>query len=133
MSAIKVRNLTKDFGNFRALNDVSFDVPFGAVTGFIGANGSGKTTAMRTMLGLMPATSGTAHFGGYTYAELVRPRTVVGAVVDRIGAHPSHSARRHVTMVAMAADLSLAEVDRVLAEVGLLDVADKPIRNSRWA
>lgn len=126
--AITVNGLTKDFGSFRALDDVSFEVPFGAVTGFIGANGSGKTTTMRAMLGLMPATAGTTHFGDCTYRDLPQPRQVVGAVVDRIGAHPSHSARDHLTMIAVAAGLSLGRVDEALEEVGLLGVADKALR-----
>lgn len=127
-AAITVQGLTKDFGDFRALDSVSFEVPFGAVTGFIGANGSGKTTTMRTMLGLLPATAGTAHFGDRPYDQLDDPRRIVGAVVDRIGAHPSHSARRHLTMIAVAAGLPVHRVDETLEEVGLLDVADKAIR-----
>ncbi len=128
MNAITVRGLTKDFGGFRAIDDVSFDVPFGAVTGFVGANGSGKTTTVRTMLGLTPATSGLAHFGSSSYGALRDPRQTVGAVVDRIGAHPSHTARQHLTMVACAAQLPPERVEAALAEVGLADVADKRLR-----
>lgn len=126
--AIVVEKLTKDFGAFRALDEVSFEVPVGAVTGFIGANGSGKTTTMRALLGLTPPTAGAAYFGDRTYRELRHPRRVVGAVVDRIGAHPSHSARAHLTMIAVAAGLPLHRVDETLDEVGLLDVADKALR-----
>jgi len=82
MTAITVKGLTKDFGNFRSVDDVSFEVPFGAVTGFIGANGSGKTTTMRMMLGLLPATAGQAYFDGRPYDELEQPRQAVGAVVE---------------------------------------------------
>ena len=128
MNAIRVRGLTKDFGGFRAIDDVSFDVPFGAVTGFVGANGAGKTTTVRTMLGLTPATSGAAHFGSSSYGALRNPRQVVGAVVDRIGAHPSHTARQHLTMVACAAQLPPERIEAALAEVGLADVADKRLR-----
>lgn len=126
-SAISVQGLTKDFGAFRALDQVSFEVPFGSVTGFIGGNGSGKTTTMRAMLGLLPPTSGFAHFGDLPYRALHDPRRVVGAVVDRIGAHPSHSARQHLTMIALAAGLPLERIDEALDEVGLLDVADKAL------
>ena len=81
--AVSVRNLTKDFGPFRAVDDVSFDAATGAtVAGFIGANGSGKTTTMRMMLGLTPPTSGTALFDGVPYQDLGNPRATVGAVVD---------------------------------------------------
>ncbi len=128
MTAIEVRNLTKRFGDFVAVDDVSFDVPWGAVTGFVGANGSGKTTTMRTMLGLAPPTSGYAHFGGQPYDALEAPRTLIGSVLDRIGAHPSHSARRHLMMIARGAGLPEARVDDALEEVGLLDVADLALR-----
>lgn len=128
MSAISVRGLTKDFGSFRALDNVSFDVAAGEVTGFIGANGSGKTTTMRAMLGLVPATAGTAHFDGQPYRALPQPRRTVGAVVDRIGAHPSHSPRQHLAVIAIAADLPLERIDATLTEVGLIDVADTPLR-----
>lgn len=127
MTAIAVRHLTKDFGDLRAVDDVSFEVPAGAVTGFIGANGSGKTTTMRMMLGLTEPTSGTALFDGLPYGELADPRTAVGAVVDRIGAHPGHTARRHLTMVALGAGIAVERVEAALDEVGLLDVADKRI------
>ena len=128
MNAITVRGLTKDFGSFRAVDDLSFDVPSGAVTGFVGANGSGKTTTMRAMLGLLPVTSGSTKYGDCSYAELDEPRRQVGAVVDRIGAHPGHTARRHLQMIAMAAALPIGRVDDALAEVGLADVADRPLR-----
>lgn len=124
---VVVEGLTKDFGPFRAVDDVTFAVPSGQVTGFVGVNGSGKTTTMRMMLGLLPPTAGSTTFDGRTYGALLHPRSDVGAVVDRIGAHPGHSARRHLTMVATSAGLPVGRVDATLAEVGLLDVADKPI------
>jgi len=129
MTAIRASGMTKDFGSFRALDEVSFKVPYGAVTGFVGANGSGKTTAMRAMLGLLPLTSGDAWFAGHRYERLRDPRRTVGAVVDRIGAHPSHTARQHLTMIAIAADLPIERVEASLAEVGLTDVADKKLRS----
>lgn len=125
--SVVVEGLTKTFGSLRAVDDVSFDVPAGQVTGFVGVNGSGKTTTMRMMLGLLPPTTGSTTFDGRTYSALLHPRSAVGAVVDRIGAHPGHSARRHLTMVATSAGLPIGRVDATLDEVGLLDVADKPI------
>lgn len=124
---VVIEGLVKDFGDTLAVDDVSFEVPRGAVTGFVGANGSGKTTTMRMMLGLLPPTAGTVRFAGQRYCELDRPRTHVGAVIDRIGAHPSHSARRHLRMIARSAGLPLERVDQALEEVGLLDVADTQI------
>ncbi|MGH1488090.1 MAG: ABC transporter ATP-binding protein [Acidimicrobiales bacterium] len=127
MTAIQIQRLTKDFGSFRAVDDVSFDVPAGATTGFIGANGAGKTTTMRMALGLITPTSGTALFDGQHYEQLSDPRRHVGAVVDRIGAHPGHTARQHLTMIAKAAQLPMTRVDECLDEVGLLDAADRKI------
>lgn len=128
MNAISVRSITKDFGNVRAVDDVSFEVPYGSVTGFIGANGSGKTTTMRMMLGLIRPTSGEAQLAGSRFSDLAEPRRSVGAVVDRIGAHPGHSGRQHLTTIALASGFSLSRVDECLGEVGLLDAADRPIQ-----
>lgn len=128
MTDVQVTSLTKDFGAFRAVDDVTFSVTPGEITGFIGANGSGKTTTMRMMLDLVVPTGGSTHFGGVPYKELHEPRRTVGAVVDRIGAHPSHSARRHLTMIARAARLPADRVDAALREVDLFEVADNPIR-----
>lgn len=128
MTAISARGVTKDFGPYRAVDNVSFDVEAGLVTGFVGVNGSGKTTTMRAMLGLTPLTAGKVHFDGVPYQELAHPRRTVGAVVDRIGAHPSHSARQHLTMIATDAGLAPQRVESVLDEVGLLDVADNRLR-----
>lgn len=128
MTAISVRSVTKDFGAVRAVHDVSFEVPYGSVTGFIGANGSGKTTTMRMMIGLIRPTSGEALLDGHRFVDLVEPRRSVGAVVDRVGAHPGQSGRQHLTTIAMASGLSLDRVDECLDEVGLLDAADRPIQ-----
>lgn len=128
MSAIEVVHLTKDFDTVRAVDDVSFTVPAGQVTGLVGANGSGKTTTMRMILDLISPTDGKALVDGQRYRDLASPRTAVGAVIDRIGAHPGHSARQHLTMVARAAGLDRNRVDICLAEVGLTDAADRPIK-----
>lgn len=129
MSAISVRNLTKTFGSVVAVDDASFDVPHGAVTGFIGANGSGKTTTMRMMLGLTAPSRGRTLFSGRQYGDLADPRRHVGAVVDRIGAHPGHSARQHLTAIATASGFETSRVDACLAEVGLLGDADRRLRD----
>lgn len=126
--AIEARSLTKLFDDVQAVDNVSFHVPSGAVTGLIGANGSGKTTTMRMLLGLIPPTAGEALVHGRRYAQLEAPRHTVGAVIDRIGAHPGHTARQHLTMVARSAGLALGRVSECLDEVGLLDAADRPIR-----
>jgi len=128
MRAISVRNMTKDYDAVRVVDGVSFDVPFGAVTGFIGANGSGKTTTMRLLLDLITPTTGRALVSGRRYREITDPRREIGAVVDRIGAHPGHSARQHLSIVAVASGIPERRVDECLDEVGLLEAADQPIQ-----
>ena len=122
-----VDGLTKSFGSARAVDGVSFEVPSGAITGCVGVNGSGKTTTMRMMLDLLPADSGTTLFDGKQYRELSNPRATVGAVIDRLGAHPRHTARNHLTMIALAAGLPVSAVEPALDAVGLADVADKSV------
>ena len=127
MSAIAVRGLTKDFGTLRVVDDVAFDVPHGSVTGFVGANGSGKTTTMRMMLELIRPTGGQTLFSGVRYRNLEHPRREVGAVGDRIGAHPAHTAREHLAMVATASGIDPGRVDECLDQVGLTDSADRAL------
>ena len=131
MNAISVRGLSKDFGATRVVNRVSFDVRPGMVTGFVGANGSGKTTTMRAMLGLIRPSEGETLFAQVPYQQLADPRSSVGVVLDRIGAHPSHTARQHLAMVAAASGFEVDRVQDCLAEVGLEDVADQ--RLSRYS
>ncbi len=127
VTGLSVRGLTKTFGQTRAVDGVSFDVDYGTVTGFVGANGSGKTTTIRMILGLIKPDEGEALIAGKRYSDLKRPRDVVGAVIDRIGAHPAYTARRHLEMIATAANIELANVEPCLEEVELLDVADQQI------
>jgi energy-coupling factor transporter ATP-binding protein EcfA2 len=88
MPAISVRGLTKRFGAVTAVDDLSFEVQHGTITGFLGPNGSGKTTTLRTLLGLVHSTSGTAVIDGTPYARLDRPAFTVGAVLEAAGFHP---------------------------------------------
>lgn len=130
--AISVRNLTKSFdgGDARgpAVDDASFDVPFGAITGFIGANGSGKTTTMRMIVGLIQPTSGTALIEGSHYHDLANPRARVGAVLNQLGAHPGLSAQQHLKIIAIECGLSIDCVGKALERVGLTDAAHRPVR-----
>ena len=119
MSTISVRNLTKRYGDVRAVDDVSFDVEPGVVTAFLGPNGSGKTTTMRVLLGLAHPTAGTALVAGRRYAELPDPSRVVGALLDPVGAHPRRRARDHLRIQAAASGVPATRVDEVLALVGL--------------
>jgi ABC-2 type transport system ATP-binding protein len=118
MTDLSVRALTKQFGPVTAVRDLSFDVGPG-VTGFLGPNGAGKTTTLRMLLGLVRPTSGTATVDGRPYAELDRPRRIVGALLETSGFHPGRTARRHLLIQARLAGLPDARVDAVLDEVGL--------------
>lgn len=125
MSAIVVDGLTKRFGDTTVVDELSFAVPAGAVTGFVGANGSGKTTSMRMMLGLTRPTSGRTLFGDGTYADLASPRRTVGAVLDRLGAHPGISGRTHLQVIAASAGSGPTDIDAALTAVGLDDAANR--------
>ena len=96
MAEIEVRGLTKTFGAVTAVRDVSFTAPAGQVTGFLGPNGSGKTTTLRAMLGLVRPTAGEALIGGVPYRHLAQPRRRVGALLEATGFHPGRRARNHL-------------------------------------
>ncbi|HEY0215521.1 MAG TPA: ATP-binding cassette domain-containing protein, partial [Cellulomonas sp.] len=94
--AIEVRHLTKTFGPVRAVDDLSFSVRPGRVTGFLGPNGAGKTTTLRMLLGLVRPTSGTATITGRAYRELDRPLRTVGAALEAADFHPGRTALDHL-------------------------------------
>ncbi|MBF6329116.1 ABC transporter ATP-binding protein [Nocardia transvalensis] len=122
---IEVRGLTKRFGATVAVDDLSFTVKPGQVTGFLGPNGAGKSTTMRMILGLDQPTAGEAMIGGVPYQQLDHPLRLVGALLDAKWVHPNRSARAHLRWLAAANDLPAARVDEVLRLVGLSEVADK--------
>ena len=121
-SVISVNSLTKQFGNARAVSNLSFDVVPGVVTGFLGPNGSGKSTTMRMIMGLDTPSSGTALVNGKPYSELNWPLREVGALLDAKAFHPARTAYSHLRCLAYTNDLPLARVDEVLGLVGLTDV-----------
>jgi ABC-2 type transport system ATP-binding protein len=127
MPAIEVHDLTKRFGALIAVERLSFEVDAGQVVGFLGPNGAGKTTTLRILLGLAAATSGTATINGKPYRDLDRPLQQVGAVLDGMGAHPGRSARNHLRIQAMTADLDPSRVDEVLELVDLTSAADRRV------
>jgi len=127
MSTISFRALTKSYGRVRAVNDLSFDVQPGKVTGFLGPNGSGKTTTLRILLGLASPTSGTATISGLTYRQLRDPVREVGASLDNNVFHPGRSAAQHLRVITTATNLPRRRVDDVLGLVGLSDVAGQVV------
>jgi len=127
MTAIEVRGLTKRFGAVLAVDDLSFEVRAGTVTGFLGPNGAGKTTTLRMLLGLVKPTAGSALVNGVPYHDLPDPSRAVGAVLESTGFHPARTARNHLRTIATAAHLAPSRVDEVLELVGLTADADRRV------
>jgi ABC-2 type transport system ATP-binding protein len=121
---ISFSNVTKRYGAVMALDKFSAEVAPGRITAFLGANGSGKTTSMRLLLGLAEPTAGTALVGGRSYHELAHPLRTVGAVLDQ-GFQPHRSARNHLRIVAAQAGVPASRVDEVLDLVGLTEAANR--------
>ncbi len=128
MTSIEIRELTKDFGDTRAVDGLTFTVEPGRVTGFLGPNGAGKSTTMRLVLRLDRPTSGTATVGGSPYTGYEEPLRHVGALLDAQAAHGSRSARGHLLALAASNRIPASRVDEVLAEAGLESVAGHRIR-----
>ncbi|GAA3804130.1 MULTISPECIES: ABC transporter ATP-binding protein [Amycolatopsis] len=122
---IEARGLTKHYGKTLAVNDLSFDVAPGEVTGFLGPNGAGKSTTMRMILGLDNPTSGQVTIGGKRYTELKNPLRTVGALLDAKWVHPNRSARAHLAWMAKSNHIPARRVEEVLDIVGLTSVAGK--------
>ncbi|MFC9437525.1 ABC transporter ATP-binding protein [Nocardia sp. NPDC057030] len=122
---IELRGLTKHYGQTVAVQDLSFTVRPGQVTGFLGPNGAGKSTTMRMILGLDKPTAGTALIQGKPYRELDHPLRTVGALLDAKWVHPNRSARAHLEWMAASNDIAKSRVEEVLRLVGLSEVAGK--------
>jgi ABC-2 type transport system ATP-binding protein len=122
---IEVRGLVKRYGEKTAVNDLSFDVEPGHVTGFLGPNGAGKTTTMRLILGLDYPDAGTVKIDGKQYAGLAYPMREVGALLDAKAVHGGRSAYNHLLCLAQTNNLPKRRVGEVLELVGLTDVARK--------
>src|SRR5580704_10527913 len=125
---IVATDLTKVFGEVRAVDGLSFSVEPGSVTGFLGPNGAGKTTTLRMILGLAEPTSGRGTISGVTYAHLTAPGRTVGAVLEATSFHPGRTARNHLRVFCAAAGLPDARADEVLDLVGLTQAARFPVR-----
>lgn len=121
---IKSEHLTKRYRKKVAVDDISFEVETGKVTGFLGPNGAGKSTTMRLMLGL-DAGRGSTTFDGKKLHDYARPSQVVGILLEAKAFHPTRTARNHLKVLAAAGGISDKRVDEVLDIVGLKDVAKK--------
>ncbi|TQM82889.1 ABC-2 type transport system ATP-binding protein [Saccharothrix saharensis] len=122
---IVVQNLTKQFGPVAAVQNLSFTVEPGSVTGFLGPNGAGKTTTLRMLLGLVTPTAGIGLINGRPFGQLGNPGRVVGAVLEAQGFHPKRTARDHLRVYAAAIGVPDSRADQVLGLVGLAAAGDR--------
>ncbi len=122
---IEARGLTKRYGDTLAVDDLSFSVAPGKITGFLGPNGAGKTTTMRLILGLDRPTAGQVTINGTAFEQADQPMRLVGALLDAKALHGGRSAYNHLLCLAQSNNLPRRRVDEVLGLVGLTDVASK--------
>ncbi len=127
MCEITVNHLVKDFGAVRAVDDLTFTVEPGTVTGFLGPNGAGKTTTLRCLLGLVSPTAGEARIAGARYADLPQPIRTVGAALEASSFHPGRTGRNHLLVMCAAAGIPDRRVDEVLGLTGMADAADRRV------
>ncbi len=122
---IQIRGLAKSFKDFTAVNDLTFEVQPGRITGFLGPNGAGKTTTLRMLLGLVKPTAGEGLIGGQRYADLPAPLKVVGAALEATNFHPGRSGRDHLRVLAATHHIPDSRVDEMLELVGIPAAARK--------
>ena len=125
---IEAVNLTKRYGSKTAVDNISFTVEPGTVTGFLGPNGAGKSTTMRMIMGLDKPTGGKVTINGRPYRDLSAPLCEVGALLDAKGLHGSRSARSHLRQLAASNGIPAKRVDEVLETTGLTSVAKKRVK-----
>jgi len=128
MPVIEVENLTKRFGKVLAVDDVSFAIEPGTITGVLGPNGAGKTTTLRMILDLVRPTEGSVLVLGGRFRDLERPFARVGALVDASGFHPGRSGRNALRVLAAASEIPVARVDEVLELVEIAKAARRPVK-----
>lgn len=127
MCEITIEHLAKDFGPVRAVDDLTFAVEPGTVTGFLGPNGAGKTTTLRCLLGLVAPTGGRARIGGARYQDLPDPIRTVGAALEASSFHPGRTARNHLLVMCAAGSLPDRRADEVLELTGMTEAADRRV------
>jgi ABC-2 type transport system ATP-binding protein len=128
MTELEVRHLTKRYGHTVAVDDLSFTVGAGKVTGFLGPNGSGKTTTMRALLGLLRPSSGEALVEGRPPTAMSDPLGTIGAALEATAFHPGRSGRNHLRALAAGAKVPAPRVDEVLAMVELTGAAERRVK-----
>ena len=128
MPPLEVRALTKRFGSTTAVEDLTFAVEAGRITGFLGPNGAGKTTTLRMLLGLVHPTAGEALVDGMPYRKLAEPARAVGAVLEASSYHPGRSGRNHLRVLAAAAGIPAGRADETLEQVELSGAARRAVK-----
>jgi ABC-2 type transport system ATP-binding protein len=128
VAAIEIEGVSKRFGSVQAVDDLSFTVAAGRVTGFLGPNGAGKSTTLRMLLGLIHADMGAGSFDGRRYEDLPHPSAHVGAVLEDASFHPGRSGRNHLRVLAAAGRHPVERVREVLEQVDLAHAADRRVR-----
>jgi len=124
---VGVRSLTKRYGEVVAVEELTFSLAAGSLTGFLGPNGAGKSTTLRLLLGLAEPTSGEAHVFGRRYRDLDGPARRVGAVLESNDFHPGRSGRDHLRVLALSAEVSRDRVEEMLELVQLAGAADRQV------
>jgi ABC-2 type transport system ATP-binding protein len=127
MYPLEIGHVTKRYGHQAVIDDLTFTVTPGRVTGFLGPNGAGKSTTMKILLDLAAADSGHATFAGTRYRDMLDPARTVGVVLEPNAFHPGRSGRNHLRILADGAGIALARVDVMLETVGLAHAAERRV------
>ena len=125
---LEVRNLSKRYGKTVAVDDLSFSVEAGRVTGFLGPNGAGKTTTMRALLGLVRPSEGEALVEGKSPADMKEPLSTIGAALEATAFHPGRSGRNHLRVLATSAGIPSSRIEEVLEMVELTGAANRRVK-----
>jgi ABC-2 type transport system ATP-binding protein len=125
---VMVDRLSKRYGTQLAVNELSFSLERGQITGFLGPNGAGKSTTLRMLLGLVEPTSGSALVFGRQYVQLESPSRRVGAILESDDFYPGRSGRDHLRMLALASGIGFERVDEALAQVGLVSASRRAVK-----
>ena len=129
MSIIEFRGLTKDYGKTRAVDELTFDVLPGRITGFLGPNGAGKSTTMRLVLGLDRPTAGSVTIDGRPFASAQRPLRQVGALLDPQAAHGGRTARNHLLALAVSNGIPASRVGQALEQTGIAAIGKRRVKS----